>query len=204
MVLQLLFGAFLMAKPSKKPKINYSFIPINTEVLSSIPWGMLKLNDRKILDRLFIEHSAHGGNENGRLIVTYDNFVAHGVRKQSIAESICRLEGLGFIETTRQGRPAGGDMKVPSTYLITTLPYPDGNVFLEPKNTWKQIKTVEEGKQRINNKKRDLKERTGFQQRAGKISAIKKKSPVAKAKPTSCITATETNNSLVTHSQLQT
>lgn len=192
-----------MGKPSKKPKIDYPFIALNVELLSSIPWGMLKLNDRKILDRLYIEHSAHGGNENGRLIVTYDNFFEYGIRKQSIAESICRLEGLGFIETTKQGRPAGGDMRVPSNYLITSLSYPEGNTFLDPKDTWKQIKTKEEGQRRIKNKLDELRIRTLHQQSAGKKSAIKKKIPVAKTKPTSCIIATETNNSLGANSQLR-
>jgi hypothetical protein len=43
-------------------------------MIKSPAWSVLSLSARRVLDRIEIEHADHGGNDNGRLPVTYDDF----------------------------------------------------------------------------------------------------------------------------------
>jgi DNA-binding transcriptional MocR family regulator len=58
-----------------------------------------RFRQRRFLARLEIEMAHHGGNDNGRLPVTYDHFVEYGVRRHSIKPTLRELEALGFIES---------------------------------------------------------------------------------------------------------
>jgi hypothetical protein len=73
------------------------------EMLKSDAWRDLSINGRRMLDRLEIEHMAHGRFENGNLIVTYDDFVASGIRRAAVCETIAELERLGWTEVQRGG-----------------------------------------------------------------------------------------------------
>jgi hypothetical protein len=126
-------------KQHKQGRIDGQFVPYTREKLESPAWGALTLNDRKVIERLCIEHMAHAGTENGNLICTYSDFEEFGIRRKSIAEAIDRVEALGFIETMERGRLAKGEFRFPSRYRLTFV---NGN--LAPTNEWQRIKTWEE------------------------------------------------------------
>lgn len=73
------------------------------EMMRSDAWRDMSVNARRMLDLLEIEHLSHGGYENGNLIMTYDQFVAGGIRRGSISATIAELEELGWIEVNRGG-----------------------------------------------------------------------------------------------------
>ena len=100
-------------------KLEGPFVQITRKILESPSWAALTLVDRKMLDRLLIEHMAHAGTENGNLKCTFSDFVRFGIRRASIADSIRRLEALGFIEIIERGKITKGEFKFPSIYRLT-------------------------------------------------------------------------------------
>jgi hypothetical protein len=70
--------------PKRRNKISGQFTGHLVEMRESPAWWVLNLAERRLLDRLELEHSHHGGVENGRLIVTYGDFVKARIsRKRS-------------------------------------------------------------------------------------------------------------------------
>jgi hypothetical protein len=107
---------------TRRNKLQEVFVPHFRSMLESPAWGALSITARRILDRLELEHLAHGGKENGKLVCTYDDFVKYGARRHSIKLAILQLRQLGFIEVTQWGRQAVGDGRVPSKYRLTYVP----------------------------------------------------------------------------------
>jgi hypothetical protein len=77
----------------------------------SPPYRVLSLSARRVLDRISIELAHHGGNDNGKLPVTYEQFVEYGIDRQAIAPAIRELVALGFIEVTRQGKASASEYR---------------------------------------------------------------------------------------------
>jgi hypothetical protein len=129
-------------KPHKIGKIEGPYVMLTRELLESPAWGVLTLVDRRILDRLCIEHMAHAGTENGNLKCTFTNIEEYGIRRFSIARSIRRLEALGLIRVVERGGITRADFKFPSIYQLTFI---QGNI--PATNEWIQIGSIETAKQ---------------------------------------------------------
>src|SRR5579863_8868648 len=82
--------------PKDQPWSWYS-----VEMMRSDAWRDMSVNARRMLDLLEIEHLMHGGYENGNLVMTYDQFVAGGIRREAISATIAELERLGWLEVIR-------------------------------------------------------------------------------------------------------
>ena len=95
---------------------------------------------RRILDRIEIELASHGGKDNGKLPVTYQNLKDFGIcNRTDIARGKRELCALGFVECTR-GHAGNGEFRRPTLFRLTYLPaYGKG-----PTHEWRQIETVEE------------------------------------------------------------
>jgi hypothetical protein len=73
----------------KSPTIDGPFVPHRRDMLQSPAWCELGLSARRVLDRMELELMAHGGTqENGRLPVTYNDFIKYRVRRNSIASAL--------------------------------------------------------------------------------------------------------------------
>src|SRR6516162_9177918 len=92
-----------------KGSIPSQFVPHRIEMLESPAWRTLSLSGRRVIDRIEIEQGHHGGNDNGRLPVTFDDFELFGVSRKSIAPGIREVQALGFAEITQRGRPSESD-----------------------------------------------------------------------------------------------
>jgi hypothetical protein len=112
-------------------------------LLESPAYRVLSLSAHRALARIEIEFAHHGGNDNGRLPVTFDDFVKYGVRRHSIAPSLDELETLGFIKITERGRKAKGvEYRRPNLFLLTTRPELDG---VGPERCrWRRFKSIQE------------------------------------------------------------
>jgi hypothetical protein len=96
----------------------------------------------KVVDRIMVEQQRHGGADNGALPVTYDDFVAHGIRRSSIRQALAEAIALGFVERTKEGRrPYGVGRGAPAEYRLTWLPLPDGT---PASDRWRSFTTVAE------------------------------------------------------------
>jgi hypothetical protein len=108
-------------------------------------WRALSLSGRRVLDRIEIEHGHHGGNDNGKLPVTFDDFEDFGISHKSVAPAIREAVALGFTRITERGRPSESDFgRHPNKFGLTYLPVRHGNRWHEPADEWKEIKTLEE------------------------------------------------------------
>ena len=70
-----------MSRKRKKPNsIGGQFAPRLIEMLESPAYRALSLSARRVLERIEIELAQHGGQDNGGLPVTYDDFERYGIR----------------------------------------------------------------------------------------------------------------------------
>jgi hypothetical protein len=88
-----------------------------------------------VLSRIEIELRHHGGRDNGKLPVTFDDFAAYGAHRHAIAPAIRELVALGFIEIMEQGRAGNAEFRRPSKYRIT-YEYADR---APPTHEWRRI-----------------------------------------------------------------
>jgi len=111
-------------------------------MLESPAWRTLSLSARRVLDRIEIEHMNHGAAENGRLPVTYDDFMEFGIERHAINPAIRECEALGFIEITQRGRAGNADFRQPNVFRLTYLHrYQIGEAAT---HEWRRIETMEE------------------------------------------------------------
>jgi hypothetical protein len=110
---------------SEKNKIlGNQWVAIPRDMNSCPAWHALAASPSALrsLWRIQEEHMAHGGYENGKLPVTYEDFERWGVRPDSIAGAIRELEALGTIEVTQRGYRGAEGKRSPNLYRLTYLP----------------------------------------------------------------------------------
>jgi hypothetical protein len=136
-----------MSKGRKRPSsIEGQFAPRLIEMLQSSPWRTMSLSGRKVVERIEIEFAQHGGEaggENGRLPVTYDDFVRYGMDRQCVGPAIREAEALGFIVITRRGRAGNAEWHLPTLFRLTFRPakgIPGNGCSHE----WRAIETMEQ------------------------------------------------------------
>lgn len=125
-----------MARRRKVSKIGGAFIAHSLEMRRSAAWKALPDNARRVLDRLEVEHMSKGGEQNGTLICTYDDFETAGIRRKSVALALRQAQALGFISITRGYRTAGAD-RAPSLYRLTYVYGTEGSP--NPTQDWRLI-----------------------------------------------------------------
>lgn len=128
-----------MARRRKVSKIGGAFIAHSLEMRRSPAWRLLPDNARRVLDRLEVEHMSKGGEQNGALICTYDDFATAGIRRKSVALAIRQAQALGFLAVVRGYRTAGAD-RAPSLYRLTYVYGTEGSP--DPTNDWRRFATV--------------------------------------------------------------
>jgi len=125
----------------KNNQIDGQFNARLIEMMESPAYRVLSLSARRVLDRICIELAHHGGNDNGRLPVNYEQFVEFGVDRDAIAPAIRELEALGFIEVTQRGKHSAGLFRWPNYFRITCV---NCKSTPNPSHEWRRIKTIEE------------------------------------------------------------
>jgi hypothetical protein len=128
-----------------KASITGQFVPHRIEMIESPAWRALSLSARRVIDRIEIEHGHHGGNDNGKLPVTFDDFEDFGISHKSVAPAIREAVALGFAEITQRGRPSESDFgRHPNYFRLTYLSMRRGTRWHDATDEWKQVKTPEE------------------------------------------------------------
>jgi hypothetical protein len=123
-----------MSSRKRRTQIAGQFAPRTIEMLRSPAWRILSLSARRVLDRLEIELADHGGVDNGKLPVTYEDFVRYGIERHGIAPALRELVALGFIEITEPGRAGNAEFRRPTLYRITYR-----HTKTDPTDEWKRI-----------------------------------------------------------------
>jgi hypothetical protein len=97
------------------------------------------------VSRIEIELRHHGGRDNGKLPVTFDDFVKYGIHRHAIGPAIRELEAVGIIRTAH-GRAGNAEFRIPNFFFLTYANERDGKKN-PPPNDWRKIETAEEAEQ---------------------------------------------------------
>jgi hypothetical protein len=108
-----------MSGLKKRNKISGQFAARLIEMIESPSYRVLSLSAHRVLSRIEIELAHHGGNDNGRLPVTFENFQKYGIDRHAIAPAIRECVALGFIVVTEPGRAGNAEFRSPNLFRLT-------------------------------------------------------------------------------------
>lgn len=113
---------------------QFAWIPL--EMMNSPAYWLLSRGASQFLWAILREHTAQGGQENGKLIVTHEQAKALKISGSAIRPAIEELEFLGFISFTQGGRYNGSNQ--PNRYRIAWLWSKDKQgANVAPTDVWK-------------------------------------------------------------------
>ena len=135
-----------MSRRQRRTAIGGQFAPRLIEMLEAPAYRVLSLSALRILDRIEIEHAHHGGTDNGKLPVTYDDFEKYGIHRHAIGPAIREAVALGFIVITREGRAGNAEWRIPNLYRLTYRFAEDVQTKTGCSHEWRKIETIEEAK----------------------------------------------------------
>jgi hypothetical protein len=138
------------------------FIWLTQEMLESPAWRALPSAAKAVIERIAIEHMSHGGTENGRLPVTYDDFEKYRIRRMSIRFGIMAAHALGWITVTEEGHAGAGDTRRAARYALQWLDRHDG---APRSNGWKRFETMADANGMIEKVRKELKAEAGERKR---------------------------------------
>src|SRR6187399_1631781 len=98
----------------RRNRINEQFSARLIEMLEAPAYRALSRSAHLVIARIEVELGHHGGNDNGRLPVTTENFVAYGIHRASVAPAIREAVALGFIRITEHGRGGNAEHRSPN------------------------------------------------------------------------------------------
>jgi hypothetical protein len=127
---------------NRRTRIEGQFAPHTIRMLRSSAWRVLSLSGRRVLDRVEIELADHGGTDNGKLPVTYDDFQRYGIHRHAIGPAIREVVALGFLVVTEVGRAGNAEFRKPNLFRLTFRNTPDNG----PTNEWARIESDEKAK----------------------------------------------------------
>jgi hypothetical protein len=127
-------------RPYRRKKIVGQFAARLIEMLESPAFRVLSVSAHRVLARIEIELAHHGGTDNGRLPVTYQNFQDYGMDRDAVAPAIRECEALGFIEVTEHGRAGNAEFRSPNLFRLTYKDTTDA----DSTDEWRQIETIED------------------------------------------------------------
>jgi hypothetical protein len=116
------------------------YAPRLIEMIKSPAYRVLSLSARRVMDRIEVEFASHGGTENGRLPVTFDDFERFGIHRHAIAPAVRELAMLGFLEVTERGRAGNAKFRTPNRFRITYRYTDDA----PSTDEWRRVKTDEQ------------------------------------------------------------
>jgi hypothetical protein len=96
----------------------------------------MSVNERRVIDRLLIEHMNHAGTMNGRLRVSHRQFIACGVTKNMVAPAIHGLDGRGLVRI--MSAESDGNIRGYHQYRLTFLPAD----YSKPTNEWRSFRAA--------------------------------------------------------------
>jgi hypothetical protein len=144
-------------KRRRRDGIGGQFAARLIEMLESAAFRVLSQSAHRVLNRVEIELAHHGGKDNGRLPVTYDNFMDYGIDRHSIRPAIDELVALGFLEITERGRAGNAEFRRPAKYRLTYKDAYDRPMTHE----WKGIQTIEDALVRAKQARQKIKKPVG-------------------------------------------
>ena len=135
-----------MGRVKRRNRISGQWSARLIEMLESPAYRVLSRSAHMVIARIEIELAHHGGNDNGRLPVTTDDFVKYGMHRTSVAAAIREAEALGFILVTERGRGGNAEHRAPNLFFLTFAHGRDGGKH-PPTHDWRRVQSLEEAEQ---------------------------------------------------------
>lgn len=126
------------ARKGRRTQIAGQFAWHLIEMLESPAYRVLSLSAHRVLARLQVELAHHGGNDNGKLPVTYDQFAEYGIHRHAIGPAVREVVALGFVEITEAGRAGNAAWRRPTCFRLTFRP----TAKAESTDEWRKIATI--------------------------------------------------------------
>lgn len=130
-----------MSRQRKNRSIGSQFIPRTKDFLESPRWRTLTLSARMVIERIELEFLRHAGHENGKLKVTYQDFMDYGIARNAVAPALREATEMGFIKCITHGCAGNANYRAPNEYLLTYLPGMGERDY--GKGPWRQETTME-------------------------------------------------------------
>src|SRR5207342_1105739 len=105
----------------RRTSIGEQFSARTVRMLESPAYRALSLSAHRVLSRIEVELGHHGGTDNGKLPVTYNDFQEYGVDRHSISAAIRECVALGFLEITEIGRAGNAEFRTPNKFRLTYI-----------------------------------------------------------------------------------
>jgi hypothetical protein len=125
-------------------QINGQFAARTIDMLRSPAMRVLSLTGRRVLDRVEIEFAQHGGKDNGKLPITYNDLIAFGIHDHAIGPGLREVEALGFVEIKR-GVAGSATHRKPNLFRLTYRPA-DGK---GETNEWARVGSIEQAEKLV-------------------------------------------------------
>jgi hypothetical protein len=132
----------MRSRPKRRTTIGGQFAWRLIEMLESPAYQVLSQSSHRILARLEIEIAHHGGKDNGRLPVTFENFQNYCIDRHAIAPAIRECEALGFVEITERGRAGNAEFRSSNKFRLTYRETAQAG----PTDDWRRVKTIEDAR----------------------------------------------------------
>jgi hypothetical protein len=130
----------------RRNRIGGQFSARPIDMLESPAFRALSRSAHMVIARIEVELAHHGGNDNGRLPVTTDDFVRYGMHRSSVAPAIREAEALGFIRITERGRGGNAEHRTPNRFFLTFAHGRDSRA-TPPTHDWRRVEKLEEAEQ---------------------------------------------------------
>jgi hypothetical protein len=163
-------------RQKRRSVLAEQWISYSRELIESPALRVLSQTASRVMHRLEAEHMNHGGAENGRLQVTFDQFEKWGVDRNAIAPAIRELVALGFVVITEKGI-AGAESGKANRFRLT---YVNSKTREIPTNEWDKVTTLEEAEKLAADARANKNERARDLGKRGAMSMRKKYFPVSK------------------------
>jgi hypothetical protein len=114
------------------------------ELLESPALRVLSRAAHLALLRIELELRHNGGFNNGKLIVTTEQFIEYGISENSVAPALRELEALGLIRITQRGRGGNAEYRRPHHFRLNYLCGEQEAQEAPLDHLWKRVQTLEE------------------------------------------------------------
>jgi hypothetical protein len=105
-----------------RPPHGEPWVWLTRELLESDAWRTASKWTRRFVELLMIEHMAHAGTENGRLICTADQCVASGIRRGEVTKAQRDAVARGLVYKSEEGFCSPGRGRKPHRFGLASLP----------------------------------------------------------------------------------
>jgi hypothetical protein len=135
-------------KTIRKSNLSSQWSARPLELMESPAYRVLSRAAHLAMSRIEIEQRHHGGRDDGRLPVTFQDFVDYGIHHSSVTPALRELQAVGIIRVTQRGRAGNAEHRSPNLFFLTFANERDGTKS-PPPHDWRKVETIEQAEQLV-------------------------------------------------------